>query len=197
VFERIAATDMDRSRFADGATTLRDTMYDHSIYWTDLAVRTEDFESSFEHMKALNEPRQRRREIEDEAAFVRGFDRNSREAKEAQLVLLTHLRDDGVMLRNEIPTFMSSAALTAWVGRLMDWMNAVIEALKPISAADSRWFATLDTVPPARVPIPNVRLSSKADRDLYESHFRQHDYRLARLDGLLQKYGVGVKPSSG
>lgn len=44
-----------------------------------------------------------------------------------------------------------------------------------------------------RVPIPNIRLNGSTDRKRFEAAFRQHDYRLVRLDGLLQKYGVGAR----
>jgi hypothetical protein len=191
VLERIPIEEVRRSRFTDGANILRDVTYDKSIYWTDLAVRSSDFDTRFDEMKALATPRQ---ELEAEAGFLRGFDPKSKDAKDAQLLLLAHLRDEGVRIRNGIPEFMTDDQLATWDNKLLEWMNAVREALKPISAADSKWFATLDTVPPARVPVPHVRLSGKRERALYETSFRQHDYRLARLDGLLQKYGVGAKP---
>lgn len=133
-----------------------------------------------------------RKELKAEAVFVRGFDPNSAEARNAALLLLTRLRADGVKLRNEPPEYLFPEDFDAWAATIAGWMNEVIEALKPISLTDAEWFATLDTVPAARVPIPNIRLGTKEDRARFESVFRQHDYRLARLDRLLGKYGVGA-----
>jgi hypothetical protein len=105
---------------------------------------------------------------------------------------LTLLRERGVVMRNEIPTFMADADLQAWIDSTRAWMNDVAAALGYLDAADSLWFLTLDTVPPARVPIPNIQLGGASQRAAFESNFRQHDYRLFRLDKLLQKHGVGA-----
>ena len=51
-FEQISAQDIGRSSFGDGANILRDKMYDKSIYFTDLAVRSVEFES---HLRAILE----------------------------------------------------------------------------------------------------------------------------------------------
>jgi len=190
LLEGIPAEEVRRSRFTGGAVVLRDVMYDKSIYWTDLAVKTSDLEARFDEIKTMSKPRM---ELEAEASFLQGSSPKSNEAKEAQLLLLAHLRDEGVRIRNEVPVSMADTELAAWSEKLIEWMTAVSTALKPLSAADSKWFETLDTVPPARVAIPTVRLSGGQERARYEAGFRQHDYRVARLDGLLQKYGVGVK----
>lgn len=130
--------------------------------------------------------------IQNEAAFQSGFDPSSAAAKEAALLVLAHLRASGVKIRNELPPFLPSADLNSWVNAVTEWMHDVIASLKAISVPDSVWFGTLDTVPESRVPIPAIRLGGKEDRELYVATFRQHDCRLARLDGLLNKYGVGT-----
>lgn len=116
------------------------------------------------------------------------------EARQVALETLTALRERGVVMRNKLPTFMTDARLQAWIESTRTWMSEVSAALGQVNNADGQWFLTLDTVPPARVPMPNIRLGGQDQRATFESHFRQHDYRLARLDGLLQKYGVGANP---
>jgi hypothetical protein len=71
-------------------------------------------------------------------------------------------------------------------------MKEVIETIKPVSHADAEWFATLGEVPSARVSIPNLRLGGEADRMIFVKTFREHDFRLKRLDDLLLKHGVGA-----
>lgn len=56
LFERISEQDMGRSRFTDGAKVLRDAMYDQSIYWVDLAVRTAEFEANIQRLRSLSPP---------------------------------------------------------------------------------------------------------------------------------------------
>lgn len=119
------------------------------------------------------------------------FKHSTKGDKETALYRLTHLRSEGVVLRNEIPTYFAAAEFADWEKTLVRWMKEVIEVLRRINNADAEWFATLDTVPPARVAIPNIRLDGKESRGRFASLFRQHDYRLFRLDGLLKKYGVG------
>jgi hypothetical protein len=129
-----------------------------------------------------------------DAEFEAGFNRALRDNDPvANKLYLVHLRSKGVILRNDLPTFLTSADLNKWVNEVNGkWLGEVIDTLKILSQADSKWFETLDTVPPARVPIPNIRLGGKEDRALFESVFRQHDYRLARLEALLKKHGVGA-----
>ncbi len=130
-----------------------------------------------------------------EKAFERGFTKAAlRESgtRDIALLRLAQLRSEGVEIRNDAVNLLFTSHLDAWVVKIRKWMEDVIEALKAVNPADSEWFATLDAVPAARVPIPNVRLGGEADRVLFVSIFRQHDYRLARLDSLLQKYGIGA-----
>ena len=133
-----------------------------------------------------------REQLQAEAAFQGGFAPNSPNAKEAVLLLLTHLRSEGVEIRNKLPMFLSTTELDSWANRVSRWMEDVVDALKSINAADSKWFATLDAVPASRVPIPSIQVGGQEDHAMFVSIFRQHDYRLARLDALLQKYGVGA-----
>jgi len=131
----------------------------------------------------------------NEQSFRHGFNKatfNRNPTREAAALRLAQLRDEGVVIRNDASRLLFTADLEAWVSKVNEWMGEVIEALKPMSVPDSEWFATLHTVPPSQVPIPNLRLGGQEDRALFVSIFRQHDYRLARLDALLKKHEVGA-----
>ncbi len=112
-------------------------------------------------------------------------------SKEEALLLLTQLRAKGVKIRNAAYSINSTSGLDSWSNDVIEWMNEVIETFKPMSAHDAEWIATLDTVPPPRVPLPRVQLGD-FDGTVLENTFRQHDCRLARLDKLLVKHGVGA-----
>lgn len=92
---------------------------------------------------------------------------------------LAKLRADGVAMRNDAQSMIDSSA---WASVADDWMRQTIATIKEIDEADAEWFRILDAVPPARVALnPNATAAhSKA--------FREHDYRLVRLDKLIEKY---------
>ena len=130
----------------------------------------------------------------EEEAFVRGFNHaasHTVSTKEAAL-LLAQLRTEGVGIRNSASKLCYTSDLDGWSHKVTEWMNDVIETLKSVSSADSEWFATLDAVPPARVPAPRIRLGGDADRMMFLSMYDQHDFRLVRLEKLLKKYGVAA-----
>jgi hypothetical protein len=190
LFEQIKNEERGHARFTDGAMVLRDIMYDQSIFWTDLAVRADEFNSFFNDMKILETPRS-----EAEMNFAKGFDRatfarnpNSKAAK----VRLSQLRSEGVVIRNAGAALIFASHLEEWAKRIADWMKETIDAVKVIDEADGEWFAVLGEVPKARVPIPNLQLGGQADREMFVKLFREHDFRLARLDQLLKKYGIGA-----
>lgn len=134
------------------------------------------------------------REASAELDFKRGFDRATFErstTREAALLRLTQLRGDGVVLRNNASELIGAAAFDAWIAETNSWMNEVAKTMKPVNEHDSEWFVTLDTVPAARVAIPNIRLGVEC-QTFFEQKFREHDYRLVRLDGILRKNGVGI-----
>src|SRR5688500_13127348 len=108
----------------------------------------------------------------------------------AATLRLTQLRGEGVVIRNDGAQLMFTSHLDAWAKRILDWMKETIETIKVIDEADSEWFTILGEVPAARVPIPNVQLGGYTDREMFVKLFREHDFRLARLDQLLKKYGV-------
>lgn len=56
VFTEINSQDVRSAKFTDGAVTLRNTFYDKSIFWTDLAVRTRVFEEALEKISRLDLP---------------------------------------------------------------------------------------------------------------------------------------------
>src|SRR5438094_7573324 len=123
--------------------------------------------------------------IDSEREFEKGFFKEvlrHNATREDILHLLARLRTEGVVLRNEVPVYLLPEEFVPWTEKLLKWMNEVIDAIKLISPADAEMFATLDAVPPARVPIPNIRLGSKDDRAAFAQHFRQHDFRLAKLE---------------
>lgn len=134
-------------------------------------------------------------ENRDEAAFRLGYERGNFKitpGRDAAVLRLTQLRSEGVVIRNDGSGLPDTLDLDSWISQVNGWMNEVIEALTRVSAEDSEWFKTLGEVPLSRVSIPNVRLTGDLDRSLFSRTFCQHDYRLARLDGLLKKYGVGA-----
>jgi hypothetical protein len=115
----------------------------------------------------------------------------SNRTPEATLHLLTRLRTEGVELRNNVPEYLFSEELQAWIGKLHFWMKEVIGEIKKISAAEAEHFATLDAFPRPRVAIPNIRLGSSEDRQTFAREFAAHDYRLVKLDKFLSKHGIG------
>jgi hypothetical protein len=180
VVEKIDPAEVKRASFWDGATVLRDKMYDKSIYWVDLCVKADQLDALIGSL------------CESEAEFDKAFSRASLSHDDAKL-LLARLRGEGVVIRNDVPPYLLPDEFVAWQSKVTGWMNEVIETIKVVSAADSEWFTTLDAVPAARVPIPNIRLATKEDLALFTSVFRQHDFRLKRLNDLLKKYGVGAE----
>jgi hypothetical protein len=110
----------------------------------------------------------------------------------AAVLRLTQLRGEGVVTRNSASELMFTSDLDRWSGETAKWMQTVAGTIKTIDAADAEWFLTLGEVPPARVSIPNLRLGGDTDRAMFTKSFREHDFRLARLDKLLAKYGVGA-----
>jgi hypothetical protein len=117
------------------------------------------------------------------------FERNP-ESKDAALLLLTRLRADGVALRNEAE-YVQDASLRVWLESIEQWMHDVINAISQVHEADSEWFKTLDTVPPPRIPIKSL-CTKQTDRNVHLHVYRQHDFRLVRLEQLLKKYGVAA-----
>jgi hypothetical protein len=59
-------------------------------------------------------------------------------------------------------------------------------AISTIDEADADWFAILDAVPQSRVPV----WPFKGGQHL--KAFGEHDYRLLRLDQLIQKFGSRI-----
>ncbi len=121
----------------------------------------------------------------------KGFFEHNAKNKDAAILRLTKLRGKGVAIRNDAANIQYTNHLDAWSGRVTEWMHEVIAVLKIVSAADSEWFATLDTVGPARVQVP-IRLTGQTDISMLMSTYNQHDLRLVRLENLLKKYGVAA-----
>ena len=125
-----------------------------------------------------------------ETGFKRAIFEENKRDKGAVLLRLTDLRETGVILRNSPIGFLLPNDLKTWFHDIDEWTDDVITALKNINIPDSKWFETLDTLPPARIAIPNIRMAGEQSR--FELTFRSHDLRLVRLTDLLKKYGVGA-----
>jgi hypothetical protein len=128
-------------------------------------------------------------EEEFSAAFKRTLFKDKKGDRKAVLLRLTELRDDGVTVRNTPGFLTTPEEMKKWFLRVDEWTDDLLDALENLDAADAKWLATLDTLPPARVAIPNVRTGEKSR---FELVFRSLDCRLARLNDLLKKYGVGA-----
>jgi hypothetical protein len=129
-------------------------------------------------------------EEEFSAAFNRTLFKDKKGDRNAVLLRLTELRETGVILRNSPMGILLPSDLEKWFRKVDEWTGDVTDALKNLDLADSKWFDTLDTLPPARVAIPNIRMTTEQKR--FELIFRSHDLRLVRLNDLLRKHGVGA-----
>jgi hypothetical protein len=102
------------------------------------------------------------------------------EKRQRARIKLAELRDTGVAIRNECITMLPSR-LPAWMARAEQWDTDATKAIAQIDHADSMWFATLDALPPARVPMSPL---SAQQQKLY----REHDFRLVKLEQLMNRY---------
>lgn len=142
--------------------------------------------------RAADERLRRLEELQERAHLAHGFDPHSQEAKETAILLLAHLRSEGVELRNEAENVVD-ATLEDWLSEVHEWMNAVIDGIALINEADAEIFRTLDTVPQARVDFM-VKIVAAERSNKFLHNYRMHDLRLSRLFDLLQKYqGVSFK----
>ena len=118
---------------------------------------------------------------------------NSSQDRETVKLSLIKLRTEGVAIRNSVSKiyYSGTSDFERWLKEVDGWKNEVIETIEKIDAADSEWFKTLDAVPSPRVQMPNVRLG-KEMLDTCCRIYSQHDYRLVRLEKLLNKYGVAA-----
>jgi len=174
--------DTEFGRWTDGGSVLRrkDT---NKVLYSDLAFKKADLEAFI--------ARQLASERADLESGFNSVDFSSEPTRENAILRLTQLRTEGVVIRNNAANVERAAHLNDWSRRVANWMHQVIETLKAVSEADSEWFATLDTVPPARVQVP-IRLTDKADVTMLVATYNQHDFRLVRLETLLKKYGVAA-----
>jgi hypothetical protein len=93
---------------------------------------------------------------------------------------LAQLRASGVIIRNEGQD-LSSQMLKQWIGAVREWRDEVIDVIAKYDSADSEQFKILDAV-----PLP--RVSFQAINEKHAKHFREHDYRLVKLDSLIETY---------
>lgn len=94
---------------------------------------------------------------------------------------LSELRSKGVELRND--GIRLGVDVAAWDRASVEWMQKVVATIGKIDEADAEWFKTLDAVPAARVQ--PLQLDARHLRS-----FREHDYRLIRLEELIKRYSI-------
>lgn len=97
--------------------------------------------------------------------------------------VLSVLRSEGVELRNQ--GLRLGVDIAAWDRASTAWADKVVATIKEIDGPDAEWFRTLDAVPAARVQ--PLELDAK-----HLKSFREHDYRLVRLEELIKRYSAGV-----
>jgi hypothetical protein len=102
---------------------------------------------------------------------------------------LAELRADGVKLRNEVGQLTIGKG--DWIKRINKWREDTISAIREIDEADADWYCILDVVPEPRITLP-MTLRGGSYHELLKN-FREHDFRLVRLDQLIQKYGARYK----
>lgn len=116
----------------------------------------------------------------EDAAKIDAFEAAS--ASEPFRVELATLRWRGVEIRNDVrDRVLSEAEWKAWENDVVTWNSAVVAAISKVNHADSLWFSILDVVPPPRLEMGHW--AQEHEKHLYA----MHDFRLARLDELIQK----------
>ncbi|MGH6792086.1 MAG: hypothetical protein ACRECF_05035 [Methyloceanibacter sp.] len=99
-------------------------------------------------------------------------------------VKIADLRHDGVRIRNDA-LVMTDKEWPTWNEKALKWNTDVTEEIKKISVADSIWFSVLDVVPPQRID-PAITPADPLIREKYLKLFREHDYRLKRLNNMIR-----------
>jgi hypothetical protein len=97
---------------------------------------------------------------------------------------LALLRAKGVAIRNAGQK-QKEATFKEWLADTEKWDADVLAEIRKTDEADAEWFDILDAVPEARVqyiPYPG-------DQHRHIKAMREHDYRLVKLEQLIQKYG--------
>jgi hypothetical protein len=97
--------------------------------------------------------------------------------------MLADLRTTGIALRNQ--GMHLGVDIATWDRASLEWADKVTATIKQIDGPDAEWFKTLDAVPAARVR--PLQLDAA-----HHKSFREHDYRLVRLEELIKRYSVGV-----
>lgn len=117
-------------------------------------------------------------------AGLRSLEKFLSERNQEVRLRLAALRTAGVQLRNRGRNLESAAQVPEWIEGVLAWDQEVQSEIRTIDPADAEWFATLDAVPPPRVTL------SKPLGELHSKHYREHDFRLVKLEKLVIKYGV-------
>jgi len=103
-------------------------------------------------------------------------------------LLLARLRREGVAIRNDSCRLeLEDADFNAWSLEVGKWRERTAYVIEQIDAADAEWFRILDIVPEPREPLLMPR--KKHEGKHFAAH-RQHDFRLAKLEQLIQRYSA-------
>jgi hypothetical protein len=103
-------------------------------------------------------------------------------------LLLARLRREGVAIRNDSCRLeLEDADFNAWSLEGDKWRERTAYVIEQIDAADAEWFRILDIVPEPREPLLMPR--KKHEGKHFAAH-RQHDFRLAKLEQLIQRYSA-------
>jgi hypothetical protein len=103
-------------------------------------------------------------------------------------LLLAQLRREGVEIRNDSCRLeLEDADFDAWSLEVDKWRERTAYIIEQIDAADAEWFRILDIVPEPRVPLLMPR--KKHEGKHFAAH-RQHDFRLAKLEQLIERYSA-------
>ncbi len=101
-------------------------------------------------------------------------------------LLLAELRKEGVEIRNDGTQLeLQDGDFLAWSRNVTNWMERTISVIEQIDPADAEWFRILDAVPDPRIPLLMPR--KKHEGTHFKLH-REHDFRLVRLEKLIERY---------
>jgi len=103
-------------------------------------------------------------------------------------LLLAQHRREGVEIRNAGSRLeLEDSDFNAWLAKVTDWMERAISLIAQIDPADAEWFRILDAVPDPRVPLYRPR---KHHEGAHLKAHREHDFRLVRLEQLIDRYAA-------
>lgn len=103
------------------------------------------------------------------------------------LLQLVEMRKRGVDIRNDGMKLNTQDKLASWISVVSAWTEETIRQIGKVSLVDSEFFKTLNEVAPFTL---NCRILDPQ----HDKWLREHNERLHRLEGLIQKYGGSEMP---